>query len=113
MRYTALILILLAGAANAETFKCQSGSLWFAKGKIVVVATINEDGATGTIKVAGVTHKAVYGVEGFNRRWDFGWAGDSHTYAFVIKADGMGVYYDFSKADEDGRASASQIFACK
>ena len=71
LRYAALMLMLLAGTANSETFECQSGSGWSEYRKIVVVATGNDNG-TGEIKVAGVTYKAFYCIEGFNRRWDFG-----------------------------------------
>ena len=49
MRYAALILFMLAGTANAETFKCKAGGIWLADAPVVVVATINEDGKTGTI----------------------------------------------------------------
>jgi hypothetical protein len=114
MRYTALILILLAGTANAETFKCRAGSYWEAGGKIVVTTTINEDGETGTINVAGVTHQATYQVQGFDRRWDFGLQDDgSYNYAFVLKPDGTAIYYDFSNAEAGEIISGSQVFSCK
>ena len=113
MRYAALILILFAGTANAETFKCKSGTYWDSS-KIVVIATINEDGETGTIKVAGVTHQAKYHVKGFDRRWDFGLQDDgTFDYAFVLKPGGLAHYYDFSSAEASETLSHRQVFFCK
>ena len=114
MRYAALILILLAGTANAETFKCQAGPYWELGAKIVVTATINKDGEFGSIKVAGVTHSAAYSVEGFDRRWNFGMQNDlTYHYAFVLKPDGIAIYYDFSSADVGETVTGSQFFFCK
>ena len=115
MKRTVLIAILsmLSVSAYAETFKCQSGNYWSEKGTIVVTATINQDGQTGTIKVAGVTHQAAYRVAGLNRRWDWGVNDDSYIYAFVIKPDHSAYYLDFSLADESGYVKASQFFKCR
>lgn len=86
MRYAALILMLLAGAANAgETFKCKAGNVWFDDEPIVVVLTIYDEGKSGTIKVAGVTYTTFYLVEGFDRRWNFGLQDDNtFDYALVM-----------------------------
>lgn len=116
MRYVALILILIltAGTANAETFKCQAGPFGSSGDKVVVTATINEDGETGTIKVAGVTHQAKYHVEGFDRRWDFELQEDgTFDYALVLKVSGVATYYDFSSAEAGEPISGSQLFVCK
>ena len=114
MRYLPLILILLVGSANAETFKCKPGTYWDSSKKIVVTATINEDGITGTIKVAGVTHDADYRVQGFDRRWNFGLQDDNtYNYAFVLKPDGIAAYYDFSRAEAGETVMGSQVFFCK
>lgn len=115
MRYTALILILLAGTANAETFECKAGEYPSSGAKVVVTATINEDGETGTIMVAGTTQNASYSVAGFDRRWNFGPARAEYDYryAFVIKPDGTANYFDFSLIDDDGKVTSSQRFVCK
>lgn len=113
MRFSLIALILLVGAANAETFRCQSGTYWSDTKKVIVTATINEDGITGTIKVAGVTHKAAYRVAGLNRRWNFEPSGNTYLYAFVIRPDGTAYYLDFSTADENGYAEATQYFYCR
>jgi hypothetical protein len=50
-------------------------------------------------------------VAGFNRRWDFGPKSHPTQYAFVIKPDGTGLYYDFSTGDEQSRAS--MVMECR
>ena len=113
MRYAALILILLAGTANAETFKCKSGTYWDSS-KVVVIATINEDGESGTIKVAGVTHQAKYSVDGFDRRWNFGLQDDlTFDFAFVMEPSGVARYYDFSRSEAGEIVTNRQVFFCK
>lgn len=59
------------------------------------------------VSVAGVNHLANFSVSGLNRRWDF-----DYNYAFIIKPDGRGLYYDFSTSD-DGRAKPSDFFTCQ
>ena len=63
--------------------------------------------------VAGITHAARFRVTGLERRWDFGYHEhrDAYLYAFVIKLDGTGLYYDFSTSS-DGTAKASDLFKC-
>jgi hypothetical protein len=115
MRYAALILILLAGTANSETFKCQSGTYWHDAKKVVVVATINEDGETGTIMVAGTTHNTTYKVEGFERSWRFGKApsGGMRAYLFTLMPDGLAYYYVFTGVKAGDSVKSSQTFFCK
>ena len=115
MRYAALILILLTGAANAgEKFKCQAGPVWFDDEPIVVVLTIDDEGKSGTIKVAGVEYTASYRVKGFDRRWDFGPKDDdAFDYAFVMRPSGNASYYDFSDVEPGEVALSSQQFICK
>jgi hypothetical protein len=64
-------LLALFAAAPVETWECKDymESGWK---NIIVVATIDEDRATGSIEVAGTTQPTIYHVKGFNRRWDFG-----------------------------------------
>ena len=101
MRIGLIALLLIAGTANAETFKCKSGTYWDSS-KVVVIATINKDGVSGTIKVAGVTHQAKYHVEGFDRRWNFGLQDDlTFDFAFVMEPSGLARYYDFPKQSVD------------
>lgn len=50
-----------------------------------------------------------YSREGIDYRWDWGLG---YRYAFVIKPDGTGLYYDFNFADENGQAKARDLFKC-
>ena len=67
----------------------------------------------GEVAFASVTHPALFRIAGLNRRWDFGYneSKDGFHYAFVIKPDGTGLYYDFSTSS-DGTAKASHEFHC-
>ena len=70
-------------------------------------------GEFGDVSVAGTTYSASFRIAGLNRRWNFGHdeSGDGYPYAFVIKPDGTGLYYDFSTSS-DGTAKASDLFNC-
>lgn len=67
----------------------------------------------GEVSVAGVSYLASFEIAGLNRRWDFGGneSSDGYPYAFVIKPDGTGLYFDFSTSS-DGTAKASDLFRC-
>jgi hypothetical protein len=76
-----------------------------------VTATVENGREKGKIAVAGVTQDAVFRVEGFNRRWDFGLLPDgNYRYSFIIKPNGDAAYYDFGKG---GEASPSNIMKCR
>jgi len=67
----------------------------------------------GEVLVAGTAHIAQFQVAGLNRRWD--WGCDEKTgcrYAFSVRPDDTGAFYDFSVSD-DGRAKPSQVFECQ
>jgi hypothetical protein len=67
----------------------------------------------GAIKLAGTTQYGSYEVKGFDRRFDFGNSGDykkpDYIYAFIIKPDGTGLYFDFSKESSVQAA----LYECK
>ncbi len=67
-----------------------------------------QDRERGQVSVAGVTYRADFRVVGLDRRWDFG------EYAFTIRPDGDGSYYDFSDVWiwERGKTSPSRFFSC-
>ena len=71
------------------------------------------DGDSGEVSVAGTTDLASFKIAGLNRRWDFGYdeIRDRYRYAFIVKPDGTGLYYDFS-ISSDGRASPRDHFSC-
>lgn len=51
-----------------------------------------------------------YGRRGINHRWD--WGPSSVEFAFVVKADGTGLFYDFSSAEEGERIKANDVYKC-
>ena len=67
----------------------------------------------GQVSLGSVIHDAHFEVRGLDVRWNFGPNGDgSYDYAFRIRPDGTGLYYDFSRS-EDGTARPSQAFQCE
>ncbi|SMP55788.1 hypothetical protein [Fibrobacter sp. UWB10] len=47
---------------------------------------------------------AKYYRQGLDRRWDW------DNYSIVINSDGIGLYYDFSISDDDGKAKPRTMF---
>ena len=97
----ALPLLFLSGAVFGKTFECTEAfatvfeGLADEKALVLVVATVNADGKTGTIEVADRTFKAKYQVEGFDRTWRFFTADNQEFgYLFLISPDGTSAYYD-------------------
>jgi len=83
------------------------------------VTLVHLSEATGEVTAAGPSHEAEFGVSGINRRWDWGWSADiggasgGYQYAFVVKPDGTGLYYDFAlDDDDDGFVKARDSFKC-
>ena len=90
-----------------ETWECTE----LHETKVLVKARIFKDRALGEINVADITHPAMYGVNGFNRRWDFDPRDDGRfKYALVIKPNGDGSYYEFP--EERAKVSASMVLEC-
>lgn len=81
---------------------------------VLVYVVSNRGEVFASVKAAGVEHSASFKVAGIHRRWDFGYdeSEDAYLYAFVIKANGTGLYYDFSFSTRD-RVRASDVFACE
>ena len=115
---TILPLILLSGAAFGKTFECSEaiatafGELTGENAPVLVVATVNADGKTGTIKVADQEFQANYQVEGLDRAWRFLTADNQeYGYLFLISPDGTSAYYDHetSKGEVTG---PDQLYFC-
>jgi hypothetical protein len=51
-----------------------------------------------------------YRRSGINHRWD--WGPHTTEYAFIIKPDGTGLYYDFSSVQAGKSATASEVYRC-
>lgn len=114
MRLLIATLVLASGAASAEVFTCQSGTEWDEGREVVLLAVVNEDGRSGTVKVAGVSHRARVTREGIDRRWDFDLGSNSvYRYAFVISPDGIGRYYDFAGKGPGHTVTPAKEFICR
>ncbi len=111
---TSIILLIVYSQSvfAGETWICTEISF---STEVLVKATINDDVISGTITVAGKTHKAKYQVEGFDRRWDFGsiLPNGLYNYSFVIEPNGKTYYYDFKYVDKKGVANSAMTFHCK
>ena len=100
----------MAQAKPVEVWECRdfSADNWKS---ILVRATVDSGREAGTIAVAGVTNYTTFHVAGFDRRWDFGPKTNPALYAFVIKPDGTGLYYDFETGTT--QAKASMVMNCR
>ena len=79
------------------------------KPEIIVVLTRWRNKPGGQVWASGSTWTADYGIEGINRRWDFG----DGRYAVILQSDGAGRYYDFAFAGDDGKAEQRNAFQCE
>ncbi len=106
MKKILLLLLLAAGIVSADIIET-----WSCKGTddVLVVANIDKNRETGSINAAGIEHQTKFRVKGFNRRWDF----DSYKYSFIIKPDGLGLYYDFSSIEEGEKVGPSLTTECE
>ncbi len=59
--------------------------------------------------------ETVYRREGLNHRWDWGLdkSDNSYNYSFVIKSDGTGLFYNFSKSSSGNTVKADDVFMCR
>ncbi len=100
--------------STIETWRCFE-RMDFSQSTVLVeltrVTVDNMNFGVGEVSVAGITYPATFGVNGFNRRWNFG-LDDSWDYSFIITPSGDGAYYDFSNVDEGDTTAPSQLFNC-
>ncbi len=115
----ALPLLFLSGAVFGNTFECTEArataveAFTDEKALVLVVATVNADGKTGTIEVADRIFKAEYQVEGFDRTWRFFTDdGQENGYLFLIQPDGSGAYYDH-KTSKGELTYPDQVYVCR
>jgi len=57
--------------------------------------------------------EADYHREGLTYRWDWGDTPGKYDYAFIIKPDGLGLYYDFRTVKGTDKVKAVNLFKCK
>jgi hypothetical protein len=53
---------------------------------------------------------ASYQRQGLNRRWN--WESRGASYAFIVKPDNTGLYYDFSLVPDGETTGAKEIYKC-
>jgi len=51
-----------------------------------------------------------YGRKGINHRWDWGEGGAN--YAFIVKPDGKGLFYDFAGVPDGEKTNANEVYKC-
>ena len=113
-----LALLLFSGQVFGTTFDCREifaaafSELTGEESPVLVTATINADGETGSIEVADRKFKATYQVEGLDRTWRFFTAkGQEHGYLFLIQPDGTAGYYDHEISDGEP-TYPHQVYFC-
>jgi hypothetical protein len=136
LRITRILIVLFAVAGDAsgeepsdqrvvEHWKCYSIHD-HSKEKILVEALRFEglgerrprpSMSPGLIKVAGVTYVAVFYVDGFDRRWNFGPteeldADKAQPFSLVMHPDGSAAYYDWSGVGEGESVKPQQLYEC-
>ena len=107
-----------SSGTTIEKWRCFGQFDFDKKTALVKLTRVTKDGeksGSGEVSVAGVTHKALFQVEGLNRRWDFGQEPrtGSYSYSFLIFPGGGGAYYDFSDVEPGGKTKAKQFFNCE
>jgi len=118
MKLLVAVVLLIASASASAMAQAKPVEKWECKEfladgwkTVLVTTTVDSGRASGTITVAGVTWYTAFEVQGFNRRWDFGPKDHRTRYAFVIKPDGTGLYYDFET--ETRLTKASIVMECR
>jgi len=95
-------------ASSIETWECKDR--FGSEDSVLVTATVEVGRKSGSISVAGITYPAMFQVDGFDRRWDFGSANSGYGYAFVIEPNGDAAYYDFKGKKT---TKASNLMRCR
>lgn len=112
----------IAQGATAEEFNCTKDRY---SSEVLVKAFVDKESGKASIHAAGETHEAVYYVQGFDRRWEFGLddpievlypSGEKAMrlpYLFIIRPNGVSSYYDFSQTkNSDDTVPPSMVFDC-
>ena len=80
-----------------------------------VILTADRHKNFGVIKFGDISHKTHFYIDGFSRRW--GWQSNAikgYEYAFIIRPNLIGFYYDFTdlKLGETSKKSDA-AYTCK
>ena len=114
-----LSLLFLPAVVLGKTFECSEAiaaalSIFSdEEAPVLVVATINADGETGTIEVADRKFEAEYQIEGLDRTLRFFTVeGQKYGYLFLIQPDGAAAYYDHETSKGEP-TSPDQEYSCR
>jgi hypothetical protein len=111
--------ITLGGSTYTEkelgpfiTWQCRD---YVSDGRILVEVGrfANEDFAsTGFVLYDGSAagEATSYQRKGVNQRWD--WGPNGSDFAFVLKPDGTGLFYDFSNVPQGETTKANDVYKC-
>ena len=116
MKYLKTIIILSALLIIPRVAKSEAIETWECTEpngtEILFVAQVNEGKKAGKIIAADNTYDTFFYIGDFFRRWDFGLneTDNSYNYALVIKSDGKGLYFDFTRGYT---VEPSQTLKCK
>lgn len=102
-------LLMLSNALSADTFSCTERT----GGPEILRATINADGESGEIRVAGVRHNATYRVFGFDRVWAFRDTETGTVYKLHIEPDGSAATYEDTDMAGRGSGIPRHLFECR
>jgi len=93
--YTFLIIPCIAKSEVIKTWVCTEPN----GADDIIIAQINEGKKSGQIKIAKITYDTIVYSGTLFSRWEFGSneSGTSYNYALVIKSNGEGLYFDFTK----------------
>lgn len=111
--------IILDGNIYSETdfgkfvsWRC--GDIFNRSGTLVEVGTFTDSKLSGLgfiLYDGGHSGESTfYGRKGINHRWD--WGPNGGDYAFIIKPDGTGLFYDFSSVPSGEQVKANDVYRC-
>lgn len=94
----AALMLQVPTALAIEAWECRDSKSW---DWTTIVATVN--GATrsrsAAVSIYGRTFNTAYEIEGFMRRWDWGYTdGRGFRYSFILNADDSASVYDFGSS---------------
>lgn len=99
-----------------ETWRCYSYSDHSKEKVVVELERLGFDGkegqreGLGIVTALGISYRAFYALKGLKNEWFFG--DKDENYLIVVKADGSGLYYDFTGAEKGENRTPEEVFQC-
>ena len=124
-----ITLALVTGSATAnaaeELWECFCSRSIFSScnSDDVVTLTANRTDRTGVVQLGDISHDTRFYIDGFDRRWDWGFekgnslwdqirGAGAYKYAFAIRTNKEGLYFNF-KTSKDGTALPRAKYDCE